>query len=186
LDALIITAPGIMTSPGPVLPDIDTGLYFDVRASDYTWSDGATITPFTTQRGSAPVAQRTWLQDNTNGTGWSLPKFATDGRGDRYFAFNGTNNAIKNVSSFGSPLPVTDYTWYFVFKNSNHPSSNAPFLMSVVSDNNYGLVSWLDSASGRPRVYAGYNVAVTQNCPTLDTDDWTVVVIAQTATQTRV
>lgn len=188
MDALIITAPGLITNPTAYLPDIDTALRYRVKANDFTIADGPLPGPIVTTRGDGPLVARTWLVNTDYGSGWTLPNFANTGgpNNGKYFAWNGTTSRLQNIGFGAGPLLGTSRTWFWVFKNNKHPASNAPFLAGLVNSAN-NLYIWLDRVGGLNRIaFQGSFGTLYQTCPTLSADDWTAVIVAQDATRTRV
>jgi hypothetical protein len=184
MDALIITAPGTIASPEAYLPDIETGLYYQVKANDFSLPNGQLTNPIVTSRGSASLGERTFECNTGNGSGWILPTFANAGgpKNGKYFAWNGVNNRLQNINGGYNPLPARDQTFFWLFRNTKHPPANAPYLAGIVNAAN-DLIMWLDSA-GAAFYGAGGTLHVT--CASLQADDWTSVIVAQNSTRTRI
>lgn len=108
----VIKADTDLTNPlpdTPVIPDIDSGLYFRFKASDLSLANGATVDSWEGV-GPAPAANRTL--NVVAGSNWVKPVYSTSGGpgGAPTVVFNGTNSHIRttdaNVTAYNGPHTI--------------------------------------------------------------------------------
>jgi len=135
MSALILRASGVLSNPlpgTPVIPDIETDLYFDFRASDLvgTVADGASVTNWV-GRGPAPEVNRTL---STVLSGWTAPVFDINGGpgGTPTVSFNGIHSLRTVVAS---PAPFS-----------------GPFSVALVCS---GTTQAASAAQNRSRIFSG-------------------------------